>query len=62
MAVDPVAFGRLVIEANGERAGALGYERVNERTGSRRSAASPSTRASAAGGSRTKPRGSCSAT
>jgi RimJ/RimL family protein N-acetyltransferase len=32
MAVDPVAFGRLVIEANGERAGALGYERVNERS------------------------------
>jgi RimJ/RimL family protein N-acetyltransferase len=32
MAVDPVAFGRLVIEANGQRAGALGYERVNERS------------------------------
>jgi RimJ/RimL family protein N-acetyltransferase len=32
MAVDPVAFGRLVSEANGERAGALGYERVNERS------------------------------
>jgi RimJ/RimL family protein N-acetyltransferase len=32
MAVDPVAFGRLVIEANGERAAALGYERVNERS------------------------------
>lgn len=32
MAVDPVAFGRLVIEADGVRAGAMGYERVNERS------------------------------
>ncbi len=32
MAADPVAFGRLVIEADGQRAGAMGYERINERS------------------------------
>lgn len=32
MTADPVAFGRLVIEADGERAGAMAYERVNERS------------------------------
>jgi RimJ/RimL family protein N-acetyltransferase len=31
MAADPVAFGRLVIEVDGEPAGAMRYERVNER-------------------------------
>jgi RimJ/RimL family protein N-acetyltransferase len=28
---EPEAFGRYVIEADGERAGSLGYERLNER-------------------------------
>ena len=28
---EPERFGRMVIEADGERAGALGYEQVNER-------------------------------
>jgi RimJ/RimL family protein N-acetyltransferase len=28
---DPAAFGRYVIEVDGERAGSLGYERLNER-------------------------------
>jgi RimJ/RimL family protein N-acetyltransferase len=30
-AADPRAYGRLVIEVDGERAGAVAYERVNER-------------------------------
>lgn len=29
---EPEAFGRMVIEVDGERAGAMGYERVNERS------------------------------
>jgi RimJ/RimL family protein N-acetyltransferase len=29
---EPAAFGRLIVEAGGERAGAMGYERVNERS------------------------------
>ncbi len=29
---DPVAFGRLIIEVDGEPAGVMGYERVNERS------------------------------
>jgi RimJ/RimL family protein N-acetyltransferase len=32
MQADPVAFGRLIIEVDGEPAGVMGYERVNERS------------------------------
>jgi RimJ/RimL family protein N-acetyltransferase len=32
MAGDPVDFGRIVIEVDGEPAGVLGYERVNRRS------------------------------
>jgi steroid Delta-isomerase len=29
---EPLAFGRIVVEVDGERAGVMGYERVNERS------------------------------
>jgi len=32
MQADPTAFGRIVIEVDGEPAGVMGYERVNERS------------------------------
>ena len=32
MEADPAAFGRIVIEVEGERAGVMSYERVNERS------------------------------
>jgi RimJ/RimL family protein N-acetyltransferase len=32
MAADPVAFGRIVIEVDGEPAGVMGYERINQRS------------------------------
>jgi RimJ/RimL family protein N-acetyltransferase len=32
MEADPAAFGRIVIEVDGERAGVMSYERVNERS------------------------------
>lgn len=32
MEADPAAFGRLVVEVDGERAGAMGWERTNERS------------------------------
>jgi RimJ/RimL family protein N-acetyltransferase len=32
MAVDPVAFGRLIIEVDGRSAGAMAYQRANERS------------------------------
>lgn len=32
MQEDPDAFGRMIVEVDGERAGAMGYERQNERS------------------------------
>ena len=48
---EPDAFGRLIIEADGERAGLLGYKCVNPIHRIAESKRSPSTRTSAAAGS-----------
>ena len=53
VARDPEAGGLMVVEVDGERAGAMDWEVSNRRSGSSTSAASRCTRASVAGGSPT---------